>query len=165
MKKNKLLVIGHARHGKDTFCEILRDTYGYNFISSSQFCAELFIYQELSPLYGYTSVEDCYADRFHHRAEWYDLISDYCREDPALLGKQIFEKYDIYCGLRNVREYQALREQQVFDICVWVDRSQHLPLEPSASMTLKKEHADYIIDNNGSLDDLNFKIKTFIENI
>ena len=39
MSKLKLLVIGHGRHGKDTVCEMLRDSYGYTFESSSKFCS------------------------------------------------------------------------------------------------------------------------------
>ena len=35
MANPKLLIIGHARHGKDTVAEILRDTHGYDFVSSS----------------------------------------------------------------------------------------------------------------------------------
>lgn len=163
--KNKLLVIGHARHGKDTVCEILRDDYGYNFISSSEFCAKLFIYEKLAPLHGYSSVEQCYNDRFAHRDEWYNLISEYCAVDPARLGKEIFAQYDIYCGLRNVREYHALREGGVFDYCVWVDRSEHLPLEPPTSMTLSSEHADFVIDNNGSLRELHEKVNYLIQKI
>jgi len=31
----KLMIMDHARHGKDTVCEILRDTYGFTFESSS----------------------------------------------------------------------------------------------------------------------------------
>ena len=51
----KLLVIGNARHGKDTVCDILREEFGYSFRSSSDFCAEKFIYAELKDRYGYTS--------------------------------------------------------------------------------------------------------------
>lgn len=159
--KKKLLIIGYARHGKDTVCEILKNDYDYNYISSSMFCAEQFIYQRLKPLYGYTSLEQCYDDRVNHRSEWYDLISDYCKDDPAKLGKQIFQKYDIYCGLRNIREYIALREQKVFDYCIWVDRSKHLEPENVSSMTLDSSHSDYILDNNGSLDELHENIKHF----
>ncbi len=74
MSKLKLLVIGHGRHGKDTVCEMLRDEYNYNFISSSQFCADHFIYNDLKDKYGYTTAEECYADRHNRRADWYNMI-------------------------------------------------------------------------------------------
>jgi len=147
----KLLIIGHGRHGKDTVCEILRDQFGFRFQSSSEFCARQFIYQELAPKYGYTSYEQCYADRHNHRAEWFDMIYNYCREDNARLGREIFAEYDIYCGLRNRAEFHAMRNTGVFDHCIWVDRSNHLPPENANSMNLEIWMADYVIDNNGTL--------------
>ncbi len=49
----KLLIIGNARHGKDTVCDILREEFNYSFRSSSDFCAEKFIYNELKLKYPY----------------------------------------------------------------------------------------------------------------
>jgi hypothetical protein len=150
----KLLVIGHGRHGKDTVCEILRDNYGFGFQSSSEFCARKFIYDELREKYRYNSYEECYRDRHNHRSEWFDMIHNYCRDDYARLGRDIFAEYDIYCGLRNRAEFHAMRNTGVFDYCIWVDRSDHLPPEPRDSMNLEIWMADYVIDNNGTLADL-----------
>ena len=47
-----------------------------------------------------------------------------------------------------------MRNTGIFDYAIWVDRSDHLPPEDPRSMTLQMWMADYIIDNNGSLDDL-----------
>jgi hypothetical protein len=157
MKKN-LLVIGHGRHGKDTVCEILRDKYGYSFESSSQFCSKLFIYEQLKDKYGYDNEEQCYADRHNHRAEWYDAICNYNVPDAATLGREMFKAYDIYCGLRNKREFFAMQNTGVFDYAIWVDRSMHLPPESNDSMSLEQWMADFTIDNNGSLEDLKFNI-------
>jgi hypothetical protein len=150
----KLLIIGHGRHGKDTVCDILRDQYGFQFQSSSEFCAQKFIYDELRHKYGYTSYAQCYQDRHNHRAEWYDMIHAYCEDDYARLGRDIFAENDIYCGLRNKAEFHAMRNTGVFDYCIWVDRSDHAPLEDRSSMNLEIWMADYVIDNNGTLEDL-----------
>jgi len=155
MKKlPKLLIIGHGRHGKDTVCEILRDNYGFSFESSSQFCSKLFIYDHLKDKYGYHSEEECYSDRHNHRAEWYNAICAYNIPDAARLGREIFKAHDIYCGLRNKREYFAMKNTGVFDYAIWVDRSDHLPLESKDSMNLEQWMADFTIDNNGTLEDL-----------
>ena len=158
MNKLKLLVIGHGRHGKDTVCEILRDKYDYSFESSSQFCSKLFIYDMLKDKYGYANEEQCYADRHNHRAEWYDAICDYNVPDAARLGREIFKAHDIYCGLRNRREFFAMQNTGVFDYAIWVDRSIWLPLESRDSMSLEQWMADYTIDNNGTLKDLEFNV-------
>lgn len=157
-KKPKLLVIGHGRHGKDTVCEILRDIYGYSFESSSKFCSKLFLFDKLKNKYEYLTEKECYEDRHNHRTEWYDEICAYNVPDAARLGKEIFKEHDIYCGLRNKKEYHAMKNCAVFDYVIWVDRTDHLPLEPSTSMSLEQWMADFTIDNNGSLIDLEFNI-------
>jgi len=159
MNNVKLLIIGHGRHGKDTVCEILRDTYNYSFESSSRFCSKLFIYDDLKEKYQYTNEEECYADRHNHRAEWYDAICDYNVPDASKLGMEIFKEHDIYCGLRNKKEFHAMKNTGVFDYAIWVDRSDHLPPEEKTSMSLEPWMADYTIDNNGSLEDLEFNVR------
>ena len=165
MRKKKLLVIGHGRHGKDTVCEILRDKYNYTFESSSKFCSKLFIYDDLKDKYGYTNEEECYADRHSHRAEWYNAICDYNVPDAATLGREMFDAYDIYCGLRNKREFFAMQNTGVFDYCIWVDRSKYLMPESKDSMSLEQWMADFTIDNNGTLDDLWFNIRQLMSYI
>ena len=165
MRKKKLLVIGHGRHGKDTVCEILRDKYNYTFESSSKFCSKLFIYNDLKDKYGYADEDECYADRHNHRAEWYNAICDYNVPDAATLGREMFDAYDIYCGLRNKREFFAMQNTGVFDYCIWVDRSKYLMPESKDSMSLEQWMADFTIDNNGTLDDLWFNIKQLMSYI
>jgi len=165
MTKPKLLVIGHGRHGKDTVCEILRDEYGYTFESSSQFCSKLFIYNDLKEKYGYSSEVECYADRHNHREEWYNAICDYNIKDAAKLGREMFNSYNIYCGLRNKREFFAMQNTNVFDYVIWVDRSMHLPPEDKNSMSLEQWMADYTIDNNGDLLELQFNVRSLMNNL
>jgi hypothetical protein len=161
----KILIIGHGRHGKDTVAKIIQLFYGLSFQSSSEFCAKKLMFPALKDKYGYKTVEECYNDRANHRAEWYDIISNYCTEDPTQLSRDIFAEYDIYCGLRNKREFHAMKNQGVFDICIWVDRSDHLPLEPKDSMTLEPWMADFVIDNNGDEDELTLSVKTLMDHV
>jgi hypothetical protein len=163
--KPKLLIIGHGRHGKDTVCEILRDHYGFSFESSSQFCSKLFIFNMLKEHYNYATEEECYADRHNHRAEWYDAICDYNVPDAARLGRDIFGAHDIYCGLRNKKEYHAMKNTGVFDYAIWVDRSDFLPLEDESSMTLKQWMADFTVDNNGTLAELEFNVHQLMKHL
>lgn len=154
----KIILVGHGRHGKDTVADILHRKYGLSFRSSSEFCAKNVVFPALKDRYGYRSVEQCFNDRHNHRAEWYDLIAAYCREDAAKLGKEILEQSDIYCGLRNKREFHALRNGRHFNVSIWVDRSDHLPPEDGASNSIEPWMADYVIDNNGTLDQLEFEV-------
>lgn len=150
----KLLIIGHGRHGKDTVAECLRDNYNMTFKSSSMHCAETVVYPDLKDAYDYATVEECFADRSNHRSEWFDLIANYCSDDLARIGREIFEVSDIYCGLRNKREFHAIKNNGLVDFTIWVDRSDHLPPESKDSMSLEPWMADFVIDNNGTLDQL-----------
>lgn len=163
--KPRLLVIGHGRHGKDTVCDILKQDFNFSFDSSSSFCSKLFIYNRLKDKYNYKNEQECYDDRHNHREEWYNAICDYNHPDASRLGKAIFEKHDIYCGLRNKKEFFAMRNTGVFDYAIWVDRSDHLPLESKSSMSLEQWMADFTIDNNGSLEDLKLNTHNLINYI
>lgn len=163
----RLLIMGYARHGKDTVCELLRDLYGFRFTSSSQFCAERVVFPALQKRYAeltimekpdvpiYETAQQCFDDRANHRKLWYNLITAHNTPDLARLGREIFEGHDVYCGIRNAREFHALRNAGVFDVAIWVDASARgLPAEGKDSCTVEPWMADFVLDNSGSLDDL-----------
>lgn len=150
----KLLVIGQAHHGKDTACELLRDWFGLNFQSSSMFCLKHIIYPALRDKYLYLSEEECYADRINHRAEWFDLIKAYNEGDNTRLARGILQESDIYCGLRSKKELHACKNAQLFDAVIWIDGSERVSPEDSSSCTVEPWMADYVVDNNGTVENL-----------
>lgn len=163
-KKLKLVIIGYAGHGKDTVCEILRDAHGYSFASSSQIAAEELIFPALKDKYGYASAKECFADRDNHRQEWFELIKEYNTPDLTKLGRLILSQHDIYCGLRSIEELIAIKEAGLCDYVISVDALQRLRTkEPESSMTvIPWVDDDYIIENNGTLDDLKRNVASVI---
>jgi hypothetical protein len=157
--KNKLLIIGHARHGKDSLAELLEKDFNLRFKSSSQAAADIFIFDELKDKYGYETPEQCFEDRVNHRAEWYNMICDYNKEDRARLAKGILTLTDCYVGMRDRHEITECIKQELFDLIIWVDASERLPLESPESFNIDKSCADIIIDNNGTYEE--FKAKVF----
>jgi len=148
-----ILITGYGRAGKDTFCEILRDKFGMTFTSSSWFMANEFIFDELKESRGYKTVEDCYNDRHSEgsRELWYNMISDYNKDDPTKLARKILEVNDIYCGMRSKRELDACVESGVFDLTVWIDAEARCGItETKESITVSKHDCDIIIYNNGT---------------
>lgn len=149
------MILGMGRHGKDTVCDILRAKYGLTFESSSHFVAERAVKPWLAARgVTYPTFDAMYEDRVNRRADWFNAIAEYNAADLAALGKELFAEFDIYCGIRNRAEFLALKEQGVIEFAIWVDASGRLPPEPSTSMTITKDDADYVIDNNGPLEDL-----------
>jgi hypothetical protein len=131
----KLLIIGHGRHGKDTVAEILRDNYGFSFISSSYFAGEKVVRPALAACgITYDSMEKCYEDRANWRAFWYEAISAYNKGGRSRLAEEILVDYDMYVGMRSARELEASLE--LFDHILWVDARGRAPLEPRSSFDI-----------------------------
>jgi hypothetical protein len=169
-RKPRILVLGHARHGKDTVCEMLRDRYGLTFTSSSMFCAEKVVWPAMQrvnrewleasetqsqgrPFPDYASAQECFDDRGNHRAFWYDTITKYNESNRGRLAREIFAENDVYAGVRNKNEFHAIKNAGLYDVAIWVDRSDHLPPEDRASCTVEPWMADFVLDNNGTLEE------------
>lgn len=152
--KPKLLILGDARHGKDTFAQILADCWGLKFCSSSLFCAEKVIMPVLAEKYGYKTVQECFDDRVNHRAEWKELIFSYNQDDLTRLSKSILAENDVYVGMREIRELDACKAEGLFDLIVWVDDGYRKPPEDRSSMTITRNVADYIVWNGGDINNL-----------
>lgn len=161
-RKPRLLILGHARHGKDTVAEILRDRHGFEFRSSSYFVAEQVVRPELARRgIVYETLDECYADRVNHRATWRDIIADYNEADPSRLSAAILEVADVYVGMRTHRELVA--SYHLFDEVLWVDASERgVPPEGKDSMDIEyNPHLMLRIANGGTLADLEAEVDRF----
>jgi hypothetical protein len=158
MSLPKLLIIGNARHGKDSMAEILQEHFNLKFKSSSEAAAEIFIYDELKDKYGYKTPFECFEDRVNHRSEWYDLICGYNSVDKAKLAKGILEYADCYVGMRDSDEIKECINQKLFDLIIWVDASDRLPPEDASSFNITKSDADIIIENNDSFEEFKDRV-------
>lgn len=145
----KILVIGHKQHGKGTFCDIATKNFSIRSMGTSRFKAER-IFELMKDEYGYSSVEECYADRINHREFWFNNINDFCKDNYALVIEEILMKHDICEGVRNRVEFECAKTKRRFDLVIWIDASNRLPLESSSSMELTEDDADLIIKNNGT---------------
>ena len=127
-----LLVLGYARHGKDTVGEILRDKYGFKFTSSSMFVAQEVLWENWGCAV-YKDFEEMYEDRVNHRVLWMQMISAYNTPDKTKTASTMIERgFDMYVGMRRQDELDACREKGVFDYVVWVDASDRHPPERPA---------------------------------
>jgi hypothetical protein len=153
----KVLIIGHARHGKDTFAKLLEDIWGIKSSSSSDIALNLFMWDILKVRYN--SPEECYLDRVNNREIWYKSICDYNQNDKTRLAKDILKVSNCYVGMRDKEEFLACKSENLFDLVIWVDASERLETESSKSFNILKSDADIIIDNNSDLNSLREKAK------
>lgn len=148
----KILIIGHGRHGKDTVSELLRYHYGLEFSSSSEYCAHEFIADAISPILGYTSVEECFNDRINYRDLWKALISAYNSKDKGRLVKGIMEHNDVYCGMRCAEEYEATKH--IFDLVLYIEASARVGyVDPTFDIKFNEDEM-VLVDNNEDLEHL-----------
>lgn len=153
-RKPKLLIIGHGRHGKDTAAKLIEQLMGLSFESSSEFVGKRAVW----PFWGkerYDCFEQCFNDRTNNRKLWGDLIAAYCTPNKSRTAEELFAAgNDMYVGLRRIPEYDACMDKDLFDLVIWVDAILRHPPENKDSNEMTKEHAHYIINNNGTEDDL-----------
>lgn len=152
----KLLIIGHGRHGKDTAAEILQDEFCIRSSSSSEAAHKAFIAEALEK--EYDNERESYADRLNFRTLWFELICFYNRKDKTRLAREILKDHDCYVGMRSKEELMACKEAGLFDLIIWIDASERLPVEDSGSNTISESDADLIIQNNGTKEEFYKKI-------
>ena len=160
-QRPRLMVMGHARHGKDTVCEILRDEYGFTFASSSQAALNHVIWPIMQSYYS--SKAECFNDRQNWRALWFELIKRFNHDDPTALAREIYFSSEIYCGIRSRQEFDAISKAKLFDYSVWVDARDRVPSECKSSIQVDESLADLLINNNGTREQLTDEVKTIAE--
>jgi hypothetical protein len=153
-----VLIIGHKSHGKDEVGARLARLLKCKYLSSSLFMCEKAVLPTLAPLYGYTTVADCYADRNNHREEWFNLIYAYNADAPTRTADELLKEASIYVGMRNRIEFNANMDKRNFDVVLWVEAGKRKEKEAYESMELTEEDADYVVDNNGTTDDLHAQL-------
>lgn len=150
---HNVIIFGHKQHGKDTACEYLEAKYGVSFASSSLFACQLFLFEQMRKEgHSYETIEECFADRVNHRKYWYEAIRDYNTPDKTRLGTKLFSKNDVYCGIRDLEEFRALKAAGMVRLAIFIDASGRLEKEDPESMKMDIEDADIVITNNGTLE-------------
>lgn len=155
-RRRAILVLGHGGHGKGELCKLLTELYGADCLSSSQ-AALPHIYPALNEISlewvgePFASPEHAYARRGLARGVWKQLITLLNTPDKTTLAREVLSRADVYDGMRCADEFAASRH--LFDYVVWVDAAARVgTVDPT--LTISRDVADLVIDNNGTLDDL-----------
>lgn len=142
----KYLIMGYARHGKDTVAELLAKHYKIKFTPSTKLAAEHIVYPMMRT--KYRNVEECFKDRGNHREFWFKAIQKYNTPNKTNFISLVLGRSDIYCGLRCAQEFTAAVESNCFDFIIWVNADKRKPPESTKSCSVRSYMADTILDNN-----------------
>ena len=164
MKGNNILILGDARHGKDTLADMICEEWGLTQESSSKAALRIFLYKKLYDKYGllYGTTEQAFNDRINHRDKWFNEICEYNRDDKTRLVKEILKISDIYVGLRSDVEVEQAIKENLFDMIIGI-YDYRKPRESKDSNTADVfKYSDFVFMNNGTLKDLKDKVLRYL---
>lgn len=156
----KLFILGYAESGKDELAQTLSLYSGFQYIPTSLYIAEKFMFERLKGQHEYKNANECYLGRRSLRKEWYEGINDYNKDNPTQLIEDFFEEYDCYIGLRCRDQFNHFKVNcnKYNYLSIWIDCGDRVP--PEKTCTITKDMADLIILNDGS--EHEFKERGFI---
>lgn len=164
MKKDNinLLIIGHSEHGKSYVAERIISHFGWTAGESSYVCKEIVFDALREKGIVYDTPHEAWLDRRNNKQLWKDIIRGYNEGDLARLTRKIFEKNEIYVGLRAGDEFLEALKEDLFDIIIYVDASERLPNFDPNNLDIPIGIANIVIDNNGTLEELGSKVNAVI---
>lgn len=161
----QIMIVGHARSGKDTFADFLCEYTGRTKWSSSHCAIKNVILPLLESMYtpdivdhvNYlltldesVAIEWLYENRFPYRSAWKDAITAYNANDKTRLMRKLYAEASVYVGCRSISEFEAGREE--FDyLTIWVDKP---GIDPEVTNDISYTDCDVIVINDAGLVDL-----------
>lgn len=157
----KLYICSGKRSGKDHAAEYLKNCIGLRYESSSMFAIRTVLFERLNKEFGFKTPEDAFANRqTPEMRKWlYDAISAINKDDPTELSNAIFLENDCYVGIRNYVELDAAKRRWSDVLVIWIDAEGRVATEDVDSCTIKKTQADIIIENKGTVEEFNDKLR------
>ena len=159
-EKLKILIIGNKLHGKTTFANFLCEEMG----DAEAFSTSAYLIYRLSLIEG-VSEQDILNDKETYRPKLIKLGNAMCDIDAGCLVSICLWSSKcqnvIIDGVRRISEFDNIKSW--FDHVLWVDRpSQELGLD---NLELESHHANTIIMNDGSLEDLKKKARDWYHSL
>lgn len=104
----KVMIIGRARHGKDSTAKLLeKHSLGrYEYKDVSLEYAKKFVFKAMPGLYA--TPQQCYDDRHNMRLKWAKIISEYLATPDDFKG--VFGDINMLIGIRTKAQFDILKK-------------------------------------------------------
>jgi hypothetical protein len=157
----KILFVGWGRCGKDEAAQFAESHLGLRYGGSFSWHAKELVAAELK-IHPMTAWET----RHKHRGFWKSFLDRLRLKDQCFLAKLALQSGDIVAGLRDKIELDAVLEEKLFHVIVWVDRP-GTPEDPTVTFTRDDVLAvgGHYIENDGSLRDYHRKLIHFFQSL
>ncbi len=172
-----VLVLGHARHGKDTVADFLLKLTESSYASSSEVAIQLleeqiverlrltdnelyYQFKEFFVTSGLPRWRAIMDFRYQKgmREILFDAIREFTKDDPSRLAVEVFASGSaIYVGMRSKVEFEASRG--LFDYVLGVIRP-FMAAEPTMQIDVQRE-SDCVLLNDSDLDELARQVYEF----
>ena len=150
------MVLGYTEAGKTTAAEILANHLNHSYANTSDRLIEDFA--------AHTGYDVDLI--FKNKPRWRYQLWAYGRGrqvlDPLYPQSEQLKRFDILTGLRNHNEIEAAREAKLYDMILWIIRD---GCQRHGTDKLSPADADFIIDNNGTKDELADKLLSLVESL
>jgi hypothetical protein len=146
----KLGIMGRGRSGKDEAADLFIKCFGLKYGGSTS----VIISKEVAKREN-LSFEEAHAQRHIRRQYWYDLGNEMRKDDPAALVRAVMQNSDMIVGVRDGEEMQTLKEENLCDLIVWVDRPS-APFDPT--LKFDSSYCDIVIQNHWGLNEYHSRL-------
>lgn len=101
--------------------------------------------------------EEAHAKRREDRPRWAAKGDELCARagDPAFLVRESLKGGEIVVGIRRLAEIQTVKNLNLVDLVIWLDRT----VVRDTTIEFDSRMADVIIDNNGTILELERKLR------
>lgn len=147
------MLVGRGRAGKDEAGLFLQKYTTLRFAGTTSLYLAPYVAKEMG-----VSIQAAYESRHKHRMIWYEIGNRIRKEDPGLLIRKSLEHGEIVGGIRDIKEIQAVREDRLVDLIVWIERAQ-APYDPTLKFGVKE--TDITILNHWSLPEFHERLARF----
>lgn len=159
----KIIVVGHAEHGKDEVASILELELGLMNISATHILVHNIVPQSFLNDIG-LSREELELNKGQYRKQLFNFVRQYnkSKNRESSFIEYVLSASDIYTGVRAKEELQGAKDRAKELgwnlVVIWVDASKRKPLENKEIMSIEPDMADIIIDNNSDKNTLYKKV-------
>jgi hypothetical protein len=141
---------GHSGCGKDTAADYFATNYYANAYplkhsGSVSKHANPFVSSALE-----MDEDECYETRHPRKVFWKSFLNCLRENDPTFLCKAVVVKGDFISGIRATIEFEACRQEKIFDIAIWV-QNDRVGDDPTLEYT--KDQCSLIVENNTTIEE------------
>lgn len=146
----RILIVGPAGAGKDTACLYLARITRLRFAGTTSFYLAKYVAARLG-----LSEEEAYRTRHQNRNLWHRVGNEVRKRDPGLLVRQSLEHAEIIGGVRDLREIEVCRGEQLVDLIVWIANNR---VREDSTLHFSERDCDIVVPNHWALEEFHQRL-------